>query len=87
MSDCTSEFPFSFQIEQNSKTSDFRTKGKLFRKRRDITKIVDGFELAAKECRPNNDLDCTNYDYFPEDESYDVSVFAKMGENKDAAKE
>ena len=53
-------------------------KGKLFRKKRNMNKLLPGLENALLRCDPDYqgvdviDVDCDNYDYFP-----DLTNFAR----------
>jgi len=53
-------------------TSELRQKGKLFRKRRKLEKLLAQYEAAVTTCENGapSDLDCLNFDYFP-DSDYD----------------
>jgi len=60
-----------------------KEKGKLFRKRRDIGKVLAKYETAAKDCSGEEQVDCLQFDYYPEEEDYDISVLAKMGDSEE----
>ena len=65
------------QIEE---TTDLRSKGKLFRKRRKIEAILPKYEDAITSCTyEQSDLDCNNYDYYPDSDSdyVDLSGLAR----------
>jgi len=61
-------------------TTDLRSKGKLFRKRRKIEAILPKYEDAITSCTyEQSDLDCNNYDYYPDSDSdyVDLSGLAR----------
>jgi len=57
-------------------TSELRQKGKLFRKRRNLEKLLTQYEAAVSTCENGapSDLDCLNFDYFPDADYYDESA-------------
>ena len=65
-----------FQIEN---TNELREKGKLFRKSRELQRVLPSYELAIGGCNSGPvDVDCLNFDYFPDSADIDISVHAKV---------
>jgi secreted trypsin-like serine protease len=70
-------------------TSNLREKGKLFRKRRNLEKLLTQYETAVSTCENGapSDLDCLNFDYYPDadsdyDENANLSDLARADKNK-----
>jgi len=57
-------------------TSDLRAKGKLFRKRRKMEKLLTQYEASVFTCENGapSDLDCLNFDYYPDADYYNENA-------------